>query len=477
MFDIFPSAIVIADSKGNFLYLNLHAQELLGANFVGSNIEKFSQTIKVLKPNGDYYPIEEMPITQALKGEIVRNTEVLIELPNKKRLNLLVSSGPILSDNGEVLSAFFVFDDISKRIQINKQLEQYANNLERLVEERTNQIKTSDKRYHEIYDSFGEALIATNWDLEVIHWNKAAERVTTVNATEALGKKVYEVLPEFLTVDITPYFEALRQNKPARFMMNVISRETKKPSIFEISTYPSSQGIIIIVEDKTEEEQTKRLSAIGATAGMVGHDIRSPLQSILSDTFLLKEALSTMPGCQTKEDVAESLDSIEKSVIYINKIVQDLQDYSRPITPEYSDVKLTALFDSIFKTIALPDKIKFALHIREVEKIRSDPMLLQRVLTNLVNNAIQAMPNGGELKIEVKPGDSKVVVTVADTGVGIPDEVKSKLFTPLMTTKTKGQGFGLAVSKRLVEALNGSISFDSEVGKGTKFIITLPSSQ
>jgi PAS domain S-box-containing protein len=450
---------------------------LLGQKLAGSNLENFSKTIKVLKPNGDLYPIEDMPITQALKGEIVRNIEVLIELPNKKRLNLLVSSGPILGDNNEVLSAIFVFDDISERITISKKLEQYTTNLERLVEERTTEIKTSEKQYHEIYDSFGEALIATNWDLEVIHWNKAAERVTTVNATNALGKKVYEVLPEFLTVDITPYFEALRQNKAARFMMNVISRETKKPSIFEISTYPSSQGIIIIVEDKTEEEQTKRLSAIGATAGMVGHDIRSPLQSILSDTFLLKEALSTMPGCQTKEDVAESLDGIERNVVYINKIVQDLQDYSRPITPEYSDVNLAAIFDSIFKTIAIPGKIKLYLQISEIKKICSDAMLLQRILTNLVNNAIQAMPNGGDLKIEAKPENSKVVLTVADTGVGIPNDVKSKLFIPLMTTKTKGQGFGLAVSKRLVEALNGTISFESEVGKGTKFIIRLPLNQ
>jgi PAS domain S-box-containing protein len=450
---------------------------LLGQKLAGSNLENFSKTIKVLKPNGDLYPIEDMPITQALKGEIVRNIEVLIELPNKKRLNLLVSSGPILGDNNEVLSAIFVFDDISERITISKKLEQYTTNLERLVEERTTEIKTSEKQYHEIYDSFGEALIATNWDLDVIHWNKAAERVTTVNATNALGKKVYEVLPEFLTVDITPYFEALRQNKAARFMMNVISRETKKPSIFEISTYPSSQGIIIIVEDKTEEEQTKRLSAIGATAGMVGHDIRSPLQSILSDTFLLKEALSTMPGCQTKEDVAESLDGIERNVVYINKIVQDLQDYSRPITPEYSDVNLAAIFDSIFKTIAIPGKIKLYLQISEIKKICSDAMLLQRILTNLVNNAIQAMPNGGDLKIEAKPENSKVVLTVADTGVGIPNDVKSKLFIPLMTTKTKGQGFGLAVSKRLVEALNGTISFESEEGKGTKFIITLPLNQ
>jgi two-component system sporulation sensor kinase B len=84
------------------------------------------------------------------------------------------------------------------------------------------------------------------------------------------------------------------------------------------------------------------------------------------------------------------------------------------------------------------------------------------------------MPNGGELKIKGKISNGRVVITVADTGVGIPEEVKPRLFTPMMTTKAKGQGFGLAVSKRLIEALKGNISFESERGKGTKFRVELP---
>jgi len=94
-------------------------------------------------------------------------------------------------------------------------------------------------------------------------------------------------------------------------MMNTVSRKTRKPSIFKISTYPSTQGIIIIVEDKTEEEQTKRLSAIGQTAGMVGHDIRNPLQAMISDLYLLKEELGTYPEIIAKEGVKESIASID----------------------------------------------------------------------------------------------------------------------------------------------------------------------
>ncbi len=101
-------------------------------------------------------------------------------------------------------------------------------------------------------------------------------------------------------------------------------------------------------------------------------------------------------------------------------------------------------------------------------------MLLQRGLSNLVTNAIQAMPNGGDLTITGNPQENKAVITISDTGVGIPDEIKPKLFAPLMTSKSKGQGFGLALSKRLVESMNGNISYESEKGKGTKFIVELP---
>ncbi|XHH09614.1 MAG: ATP-binding protein [Candidatus Bathyarchaeia archaeon] len=374
-----------------------------------------------------------------------------------------------------------LYRDITQRKQAEKslkkaqaKLQEYTTHLEELVEERTQKIRESQQSYRELYESFGEAFIATDWEFNVIHWNKVAERVTQVKAEDALGKKVYAVLPEFLTVDITPYLEALKQNKPARFMMNTVSRETRKPSIFEISTYPSKQGIIYIVEDKTQEEETKRLSAIGATAGMVGHDIRNPLQAILSDTFLINEELKSIPECKNQKGIIESIESIEKNISYINKIVQDLQDYSRPIMPEYLSVNISDFFMNIFKNINVPNNVNLSVNVENAKKVYTDPLLLQRAVTNLVNNAIQAMPTGGNLIIQVKQKENKIVIAIEDTGVGIPDEVKPKLFTPMVTTKSKGQGFGLAVSKRLIESLKGMISFESEVGKGTKFIIELP---
>jgi signal transduction histidine kinase len=108
-------------------------------------------------------------------------------------------------------------------------------------------------------------------------------------------------------------------------------------------------------------------------------------------------------------------------------------------------------------------------------EIKSDLQLLKRVLINLVTNSVQAMPDGGTLTlIGQVNSDGKVSITVEDTGVGIPDAIKNQIFTPLFTTKPRGQGFGLAVCKRVIEAHGGNISFESTVGKGAKFMIQLP---
>ena len=183
-----------------------------------------------------------------------------------------------------------------------------------------------------------------------------------------------------------------------------------------------------------------------------------------------------MPEMPTKADVAESLESIEQNISYINKIVADLQDYARPLRPEYAYVDISEVLTNVIKDAWIHNSIRVNISSNTFRKIRTEPTFIRRVLTNLVNNAIQAMPNGGELELTSLVREGKVFITVADTGVGIAEEVKLKLFTPMMTTKSKGQGLGLAVVKRLVESIGGKVNVESELGKGAKFIIELPTS-
>ena len=231
-----------------------------------------------------------------------------------------------------------------------------------------------------------------------------------------------------------------------------------------------------MVEEKTKQlRDAERLAAIGATAGMVGHDIRNPLQAIIGELYLAKDNLISLPEGECKENLQETVATIEEQVGYINKIVTDLQDFAKPLTPCIEEVDLHSVLQTTLPMINIPETIEVELVLQEeVPTFNSDSAYIRRIITNLISNAVQAMPKGGKLTVQTIRENGQATLIVEDTGVGIPENAKSKLFQPLFTTKSKGQGFGLAVCKRLVDAMGGAITFESEEGKGTKFTVKLP---
>lgn len=230
-----------------------------------------------------------------------------------------------------------------------------------------------------------------------------------------------------------------------------------------------------LVEERTKQLQdSERLAAIGQTAGMVGHDIRNPLQAIVGDLYLLKLDLEDELEGEKKQSVTETIEGINDNIAYINKIVADLQDYARKTEPSFAEIDLEKAINDTFTTINVPENIKVQCTVEPNTKLKTDPSYIRRIITNLSLNAIQAMPNGGKLLLDAKRKDSFVQIALSDTGEGIPKDVQEKVFKPLFTTKAKGQGFGLAVVKKFVEELGGNITFSSTQGKGTTFIIMLP---
>lgn len=208
---------------------------------------------------------------------------------------------------------------------------------------------------------------------------------------------------------------------------------------------------------------------------MVGHDIRNPLQAIVGKLYLAKDEIYSLPDNAAKKSVLESITCIEENLYYIDKIVADLQDYTKPLKPSKEKVNIEKIIEEALLIVAIPINLEVSIVVEEgFPQFMADFSMLKRVLMNLIQNAVQAMPNGGKLKVNAERQDKQVCISVADTGEDIPEEVQSKLFTPLFTTKSKGQGFGLAVVKRLVEAQDGKISFQSQNQKGTTFIIHLP---
>lgn len=191
-----------------------------------------------------------------------------------------------------------------------------------------------------------------------------------------------------------------------------------------------------ITEGSKLEKQLKdseRLAAIGATAGMVGHDIRNPLQAITGDIYLAKTDLASTPDSEGKRSVIESIDEIEKNVVYINKIVQDLQDFARRLSPHAEETDLKRIIDDLLEKNGFPKNVKVSANIKE-EKIVSDPTFMSRIMLIWLTMLVQAMPNGGELTIDTHKQSNVVIIAVKDTGVGIPEAIKGKLFMPMFTT-------------------------------------------
>lgn len=337
-----------------------------------------------------------------------------------------------------------------------------------------------------------------NWTITYI--NKTTAKFFGVEPDKLIGKNFWETFPNFVGTDVEKnYREAMDNREIRRFEWETIYANT---GVREFTVFPSIEGVTVYGVDITErkqlqqkleeyaknlenlvEERTKqlkdkeRLATIGQTAGMVGHDIRNPLQSMVSSMYLIKSDLDSLPESEEKKDALKELASIEEQVKYVDKIISDLQDYARPLKPELVWAGVKDLVIDSLSTFDIPDNVVARAYFDEnLPKIKTDPMILKRILLNLATNAVQAMPEGGKLTVRASQNreEKYVAITVTDTGVGIPKNMYDKLFTPLFTTKAKGQGFGLAVVKRLVEGLNGKVNFESEEGKGTKFTVSLP---
>jgi PAS domain S-box-containing protein len=224
-----------------------------------------------------------------------------------------------------------------------------------------------------------------------------------------------------------------------------------------------------LAEAQAQIVKSERLSAIGELAGMIGHDLRNPLAGIKNATFYLKRKDKEL-SVQSRE----MLEIINKCIEHSNKIINDLLDYSREIRLERKDISLGYLFSEVFSTVRVPEKVKVVNRFSETAELKVDNDKVERIFVNLIENALDAMPNGGTLTISGKEVNGQLQLSFCDTGVGIPDDVLPKIFSPLFTTKAQGMGFGLAICKRIVEAHGGTITVQTKKGQGTTFTVTLP---
>lgn len=218
--------------------------------------------------------------------------------------------------------------------------------------------------------------------------------------------------------------------------------------------------------------RSERLAAVGELASGVGHELRNPLNVIRNCAYLLKMPLSE----KDDEEAVSTLIVLDKQIDIANKIVTDLLDFTRITPPSQVRVDLKNIINESLSWITVPTQINIKSNLNGHSRpVRTDPEQISRVFANIISNAVQAMSaKGGELNIDTGEESDFLWIKFRDNGCGIPEENLEKIFEPLFTTKPKGIGLGLAISKRLVEQNGGKIEVASQVGQGTTFTVKLP---
>jgi signal transduction histidine kinase len=222
--------------------------------------------------------------------------------------------------------------------------------------------------------------------------------------------------------------------------------------------------------------RSERLAAVGELASGVGHELRNPLNVIRNCAYLLNMSLAE----KSDKEAIKTLKVLDKQIDVANKIVTDLLDFTRIKPPSQGKTDLNYLIKESMSYITVPEYITVKANLNgHYPQIVTDGEQISRVFTNIITNAVQAM-NGqasnkpGELVIDIGTDENFVWIRFKDTGCGIAAENMEKIFEPLFTTKPKGIGLGLAISKRLVEQNGGKIEVASQIGSGTTFTVKLP---
>ncbi|MBI5837275.1 MAG: PAS domain-containing protein [Candidatus Eisenbacteria bacterium] len=339
-----------------------------------------------------------------------------------------------------------------------------------------------------ILDSFDQGILALDRDERVIFGNRKAEEILKTPSDELSGRRVEKVL----NVPTEKWLEVRREDRFAQPQESLEIRLTVdeaevvlRPSVMMMRDEAGNRaGSVVFLEDVTdsaaEEEQQKkldRLISLGELSACVAHEIRNPLTGIRTTVQFVASKLK--PQDPRKED----LDDVIKELDRIETIISGLLQFARPQVSRPGPTDVSALVGRVLDNLELQFKAAGVQIARdfcdEPAHVWTDPDLLQQVVLNLGINAMQAMPEGGTLKVGLgikryRTKKSMVDLVLADTGPGIPPEVFEKIFDPFFTTRPLGTGLGLPISLQIVREQGGALTARNLPSGGAQFTVRLP---
>lgn len=372
--------------------------------------------------------------------------------------------------SGQGSQVGFVVDTFHEVVAKLKEKEVELEKLRAFAEERAVSIEAYNEN---ILQSVPSGVISIDNSMIITSVNQAAENILGMDSNEAIGRGFGDIFNEPLTLLIKEDKPVSRgeyaffMDKNRHIWLGITSSQLKNASGEKI-------GQIIVFTDLTDiralqaqVELKHRLSQLGEMSAGISHELRNSMSVISGYAKLL--------GKKVDQSAKGTVDSISAEINNMDKIISELLAFAKPSVLSKESVDLNIMMQELAQSIAGgKDKIRTLIDADGPVSVKADEVLLRQALSNLFINAVEAMPDGGSLEVKLARLDGKAQIYIKDTGYGIPDDIKQKIFLPFYTTKETGIGFGLALVQKIIVSHSGSIEVESKEGEGTAFIITLP---
>jgi signal transduction histidine kinase len=362
------------------------------------------------------------------------------------------------------------------------------------VSRKITQVGQQLRGVHEIFSTLREnmdsvmagledGLLLFTRDARAVMVSPAAEKFLGAPAGHFLGRRVNEIFPmghplhEVLHVQGDELIEIVTETD----LDTAAGTRRVGVSVQAIQEDGERMGALVTLRDldsiesiNTQLQVSERLAALGRITAGVAHEVKNPLNSMRLWLENLKESLPADPDSGSQQAVQV----LDKEIDRLDAVVKRFLDFTRPMDVRLEATQLADVLKEVIE-IAKPQLQKAKIHVAQllpidVPEVYVDRGLLKQAVLNLVLNAVEAMPTGGQLRLMLSRRGEMAEITVGDTGKGIPVENRQKIFQLFFTTRPGGSGIGLASTFRIVQLHNGSIDFTTEVGRGTTFRIELP---
>ena len=474
LFERVRHGIYIGAKEGRFIDCNPALLEML-------DYENKEELLKIDMAKDLYTKPEDRLTFQRLieKEGFVKDLEVVFKKKNQENITVLLTAHVKRDEKGVIVGYEGIMIDISERKRMEKELREANEFLTKLIESSVDGIIVADMK--------GKVLIF-NKGAENMLGYKAEEVVEKMNVRSiyppGVAKEVILKLssPDFGGVGKLSSFPLLLRRKDGELIEGDLSAslvyDEKGNEVASVGIIKDLRVRLGIERElrKTQEAllQAEKLAAMGRLTSQIAHELNNPIYGIMNTLELLK---SEVPPESKRRRI---LDLSLSEAVRLSEMLRSMLSFSKPEEEKRMPTKINDLIEGI---LLVMEKQMREANIRvttafnsEIPEIMASTNQIRQVMLNMIKNAKESMPSGGILNVRTMLSTGNVLIIIRDTGAGIPEELRDKIFEAFFTTKqkVKGVGLGLSVCYGIIKDHGGEIKVESEVGKGTNFIISLP---